>query len=115
MRGQTLEMNCRPAPPLDPGGDSAARFTPKLALPVAVTSNLVVRREPDMAEATAQKSSSAGIGFWTMSVLVVGLLAYLLGFAVLILFPSASRLAESLGITNEALETVYAPIIRLLE
>jgi hypothetical protein len=48
-------------------------------------------------------------------ILGIGLLVYLLGLAVLVLFPQASRAAAAIGRSPETLEKVYYPIIRLLQ
>jgi hypothetical protein len=77
--------------------------------------SLIVQWKMRMPEETVHESASGGIGFWIMTSLGIGLLVYLLGFAVLVLFPQASRAAQGLGMSPDTLETIYSPIIRLLE
>ena len=67
-----------------------------------------------MPEGTANESAGRGIGFWIMMMLGVVMVLYLSGFAVLVLFPPASRAAQAMGLTNDTLEKIYHPILRFL-
>ena len=43
------------------------------------------------------------------------LVLYLLGFAVLVLFPQAGRAFQAMGVSNEMLDKIYFPIMRFLQ
>ena len=67
-----------------------------------------------MHEGTANESDGRGTGSWIAMMLGTVLLLYLLGFAVLVLSPRASRAAQTMGLSNATLEKIYYPILRFL-
>ena len=66
------------------------------------------------AELGTSESAGRGASFWIMMMLGAVVVVYLFGFAVLVLFPKASRAAQAMGLSNDTLEKIYYPILRFL-
>ena len=67
-----------------------------------------------MAEGTPSERDGHGILFWIASTFFAVLVVYLLGFALLILFPSARQAAQAMGLSGGTLEKFYYPIMQFL-
>ena len=61
------------------------------------------------------KSESQDWISWTLWILGSVLVAYLLSFSMLVLFPQVRQAVRAIGLSPDTVETIYYPIIRLLD
>lgn len=52
---------------------------------------------------------------WTLWILGSVLVAYLLSFSMLVLFPQVRQAVRAIGLSPDTVDTIYYPIIRLLD
>jgi hypothetical protein len=61
------------------------------------------------------KDESRGFVSWMLWIIGGAVTVYFLGFALLVLFPGARQATSAIGLSPEATETIYYPIIKLLD
>ena len=61
------------------------------------------------------KDESRSFVSWMLWIIGSTVAVYLLGFALLVLFPGVRQAARAIGLSPDATETIYYPIIRLLD
>jgi hypothetical protein len=68
-----------------------------------------------MSQNARSKSESRGVISWTLWILGSAFVVYLLGFALLMLFPKVRLLAQEMGLSPAAVSWLYYPMFRLLD